>query len=347
MTRYALIDRMLSSRNQTYSIQDITDVLAERLPEFGQKGVSKRCVEKDLNYLEFGSPFDVDIEEYWIDASDKNDRPYRKRCIRYADPTFSIFKPKLTEDEKSVLATALDTLGGFDGLENFEWLNDLKTRLELEERAPIISMSKNLLQNSTLIARLFTTIRLKQVITLNYHLFKNQRDTIVDLCPLLLKEYNNRWFLIASACDTGSVLTFALDRINDFVVNHKKTYRENIHNIEEMYEDIIGVTYKEEAPVEEIIFWVSDVSKDYMLTKPIHGSQTRLHGQREELMRVDNQNLKGGIYLKIRCKENYELIRELCSFGPELMVISPPRIVNQVKDRLKAMNELYGIKRQS
>ncbi len=148
MTRYALIDKMLANRQRAYSIQDITDVLAERLPEFGQNPISKRCVEKDLNYLEYDSPFDVEIEEYWVDAADKNDRPYRKRCIRYADPTFSIFKPKLTEDEKTVLATALDTLGSFEGLDNFEWLNDLKSRLNIEGHAPVISLSKNLLDDS-------------------------------------------------------------------------------------------------------------------------------------------------------------------------------------------------------
>ena len=53
MTRYALIDRMLANRIKAYSIQDITDALNEKLPEFGQKTISKRCVEKDLYYLGF------------------------------------------------------------------------------------------------------------------------------------------------------------------------------------------------------------------------------------------------------------------------------------------------------
>lgn len=197
MTRYILIDKMLANRSRAYSIQDITDSLAKKLSDYGQEPVSKRCVEKDLNYLEFDSPFDIEIEEYWVDATDRNGRPYKKRCIRYADPTFSIFKPKLTAEEKLVLATALDTLGSFDGLENFEWLSDLKARLNLEEHSPIISFSKNLLENSTLIARLFTAIRLKQVISLEYHTFHNSNVRNVEICPYLLKEYNNRWFLIA------------------------------------------------------------------------------------------------------------------------------------------------------
>ena len=341
MTRYALIDKILANRHKAYSIQDITNELAEKLPGFGQEPVSKRCVEKDLNYLEFDSPFDVEIEEYWVDAPDKNGKSYRKRCIRYLDPTFSIFKPKLTEDEKTVLTTALDTLGSFDGLENFEWLSDLKGRLELEEHQPIISFSKNILDNSTLIARLFTSIKLKQVISLEYHTFEDSNVRIVEVCPYLLKEYNNRWFLIAAACDTGKILTFPLDRIDEFSISYIQKYISAPKDFDEYFEDIIGVTYNNDAPLEEVIFWVSDKSKDYVLTKPIHGSQILIRGSREVDLHAQYPKLLGGNYFRIKCRENYELIRELISFRPELIVVAPMHIVEKIEDRLKLMINYY------
>ena len=344
MTRYALIDKMLANRHKAYSIQDITNVLAETLPEFGQEPVSKRCVEKDLNYLEFDSPFDVEIEEYWVDAPDRNGKSYRKRCVRYLDPTFSIFKPKLTEDEKTVLTTALDTLGSFDGLENFEWLNDLKCRLNLEEHQPIISLSKNILDNSTLIARLFTAIKLKQVISLEYHTFDNSNVRIVAICPYLLKEYNNRWFLIAAACDTGKILTFPLDRIDNFNELYVQKFIPIPQDFDEYFEDIVGVTYNEDAPLEEIILWVSDKSKDYVLTKPIHGSQILIRGSQDDVLRAQYPRLIGGSYFKIKCKENYELLRELISFGAELVVISPATIVTKLESRLRCMLSNYSLK---
>lgn len=342
LTRYALIDRMLANRHKAYSIQDITDELAEKLPSLGQEGVSKRCVEKDLNYLEFDSPFNVEIEEYWIDASDKNDRPYQKRCIRYFDPTFSIFKPKLTEDEKSVLSIALDTLGQFEGLENFEWLRDLKERLNFVERQPIISLSKNIHSNSTLIARLFTAISLHQVIILCYHTFINSDSKEVSIVPYLIKEYNNRWFLIGSACDTGKILTFPLDRIDDFTIDFKNSYIPAPLDLTERYEEIIGVTFNEEQPLEKITFWVSDKSKDYIETKPIHGSQTRVKGVKDHKLRDLNPKLKGGTFFYIECRLNYELIRELTSYGPELVVISPGNIVATIKERLSASLARYN-----
>lgn len=341
MTRYALIDRMLANRTRPYSIQDITDTLNEKLPECGQKSISKRCVEKDLNYLEYDSPFDVEIEEYWIDASDKNDRPYRKRCIRYADPTFSIFKPKLTDDEKTVLSTALEVLGSFEGLDNFEWLNDLTIRLNLEPHEPIISLSKNLLTNSTLIARLFTAIRLKQVISLQYHTFKNDEIRSVCISPYLLKEYNNRWYLIASASDTKRLLTFPLDRIDDFIFKSDESYLSSPENLYERYEEIIGVTYNEDSLLQKIIFWVSENSKNYIITKPIHGSQKTLRGEMDSQLRSIYSNLKDGQFFQIECRENYELIRELCSFGQDLIVISPSTIKETIVYRIAQQCEFY------
>lgn len=344
MTRYALIDRMLANRTKPYSIQDITDTLNEKLPEFGQKHVSKRCVEKDLNYLEYDSPFDVEIEEYWIDAADKNDRPYRKRCIRYADPTFSIFKPKLTDDEKTVLSSALDALGSFEGLDNFEWLNDLTTRLNLEQHEPVISLSKNLLTNSTLIARLFTVIRLKQVINLQYHTFQNDEIRSVCISPYLLKEYNNRWYLIASASDTGRILTFPLDRIDDFSFKTTVSYLSAPENLYERYEEIIGVTYNEDSPLQKIIFWVSENSKDYVITKPIHGSQKVIRGEMDSQLRRNYPRLNDGKFFQIECRENYELIRELTSFGPNLLVLYPNSfskvVINQVTESYNTYKDL-------
>lgn len=341
MTRYALIDRMLASRNRSYSIQDITFVLAEKLSEYGMEPVSKRCVEKDINYLEYDSPFDVEIEEYWVDAADCNDRPYRKRCIRYADPTFSIFKPKLSEDEKTVLLSALETLGSFDGLENFEWLNDLQHRLGLEAHQSIISFSKNILTNSTLIAGLFTAIRLKRVITLHYHKFGCDEVHSVEITPHLLKEYNNRWFLIASACDTGKILTFALDRIDSFEENHKALYREASEDLIDRFEDMIGVTYNEDSEVEKIVFWVSDVSKEYIKTKPLHGSQRCLRNERAIQIRNNCPGLCGGELFQIDCMENYELIQALSSYGPELIVLEPIHIREKVFSRLSHMMDRY------
>jgi predicted DNA-binding transcriptional regulator YafY len=50
---------------------------------------------------------------------------------------------------------------------------------------------------------------------------------------------------------------------------------------------------------------------------------------------------EGGSFFSIDCVENYELIRELCSFGAELVVLSPKEISQEITSRVKKMYDRY------
>ena len=342
MTRYALIDSMLANRHKAVSIQDITDFVNEHLPEFGiDEGVSKRCIEKDIEYLEWSSPFSVELERYSIDATTVNDRVYKKRCLRYADPTFSIFKKKLTQDEKAVLESALTTLGSFDGLDNFEWLAELRKQLKVEERKPIISLSKNLVENSTLIASLFSAISNEQVVELTYRKFLDSTERKVIISPYLLKEYNRRWYIVGGAYDTNRVLNFALDRLVEIEFKTGYTFKPCETDLEERFEEIIGVTFNEDAPLTQILFWVSDAIKGYIHTKPIHGSQIHIKGDRADKLHVLYSQLQSGDFLTIECRENFELIRELTAWGDDLIVLTPVSLRDKIVDRINCMKLRY------
>lgn len=311
----------------------MTDYLAEHLPEYGSEPVTRRMVEKDLQYLEFDSPFEVEFERFKVDAPTKSgDGVYKKPCLRYADPTFSIFHKALSEDERSLLASVLSTLGSFKGQPNFEWLDDLAERLNIKEQPEIISMSKNIEENSTMLAELYRAISSKAVINLYYHTFNDDNEKSVELSPYLLKEYNNRWYLLTSPFDSDRILSFALDRIDrvEYTSGHK--YKMPSEDFIERYEDVVGITFYEDRPVERILFWVSDYSKEYVRTKPIHGSQRNLSSEDQKKLHEEYPHLQNGNFHTIDCIENYELIRELSSFGAELIVLSPHHIAKQVFD---------------
>lgn len=345
LTRIVLLDKLLADRYHAFSIQDMTDYLERELPQYGQEGgVSKRCVEKDIEYLEYNFPILIELERYTVDAhSTATDKVYKKRCIRYSDPTFSIFKGKLSDEEKGILITALSTIGSFDGLDGFGWLDDLHKRLGLVKQQPIIQMSKNLLENKTLMVEAFSAIQAHAAVKLQYRLFNTSemRETIIS--PYLLKEYNRRWYLIGAADDTGKVLNFALDRLVSITVLPGYEYRPAPDNLSERYEDIIGVSYYEGGEIHKIIFWVSDKSAPYIDTKPLHGSQIKIKGDREEALRKLYEMPAGGSTFSIECMENYELIRELCSYGEDLKVLSPLPIINAIANRIESMSNLYGI----
>jgi len=344
VTRYYILDKLLANRYHHYSVEDLRQHVNEELKELSQDAVSRRTIELDLHYLEYEGPFLAEIEHYQIDIPSQTNpnKTVKKSCHRYADPSFTIFKKEMTEDEKYLLSEALSLLGQFDGLPNLDGLEALRKSLNVKTDRQIISFTKNPLENSTLLGELFTAISQKQVIELHYHKFEatdEVRQTI--LIPYLLKEYNRRWYLIAAAEDTGKILNFALDRIDSVVPLPSHNYVEYDGDLNERFEDIVGVTLYDNRPVQTILFWVSDSSKDYVATKPIHESQKHYRGEKEAEMRRQYPTLEGGAFFSIDCIENYELIRELISFREDLVVLSPDNVKDTVMERITAMYEMY------
>lgn len=327
------LDEMLSDRHHFYDIHDLTERCNEKLIDAGFPEVSQRCIEKDINYLEY-APFYAEIERYRVNG---------KRCLRYRNPSYTIFRKELSEEESNLILEVLNTIGQFEGLAHFEWLDKFKVGLGLKERPKIISFSSNpYLQKSNLLGVLFDNISSQVVINLFYHTFTDRQPKEITFHPYLLKQYNDRWYLIGAADEDDKILNFALDRIDDVTPMPEVKYRPCQENLIERFEDIIGVTLYEDKEIEDILFWVSNRSKDYITTKPIHGSQRQHKGNKETEFHIQYPSLNEGAFFSIECIPNYELIRELCSYGKELIVLSPASIQNEIFARIQSMVEDYS-----
>ena len=348
VTRYYILDKLLANRYHHYSTEDLCRLVNEELAEMNQEPVSRRTIELDLNYIENEGPFLAEIEHYQIDdVSPRTLKTIKKSCHRYADPSFSIFTQKLTDDEKYLLGETFTLLGQFEGLPNLEGLERLRESLKVKTDRQIVSFTKNPLEGKNLLGELFTVISQEQVVELHYHRFDApEEDRHLIVHPYLLKEYNRRWYLIAAPDKPGKLLTFALDRIDKVVPLPVKKYRPYNGDLNECFEDIIGVTLPDEKPIQTILFWVSDHSKDYVVTKPLHESQRNIRDEKEKELRRQYPTLEGGRFFAIECFENYELIRELTSFGADLVVLSPKEIQEKVFEKVSEMYKTYDCLRK-
>jgi len=333
LIRYKYLDMLLSDYHHFYDIHDLTEKVNDMLYEDGFPEVTQRCIEKDINTLEY-APFLAPIERF-----NKNG----KRCIHYDNRSFSIFKKEISLEEKNLLREVLSTIGQFNGLDNFSWLEDFKIGLRIEERRQIISFANNpYLQNSNLLGTLFDNISNEVVIRLSYHTFNDETVRSIDFHPYLLKQYNERWFLLGAADCDQKILTFALDRIDKVESLPEKKYMVCPDDIYDRFEDIVGVTLYEERLVEHIVFWVSDFSKGYVETKPIHGSQTPLRGDKEQELRAQYPSLNGGAFFSLDCISNYELIRELSSYGKDLLVLTEGEVKQSICKKMQEMLKEYN-----
>lgn len=332
IVRYRILDTMLKNRHLYYGTKDLLDRCNEKLRNAGFTEISsRRTIEKDLEeslpYL-----FDAEIETYIVDG---------KRCKRYKDPNFSIFAEKLSEEETNLLSEVLNTLGQFEGLKNFNWIiEELNAKLKIKPHKKIISFDNNLdLKNSNLLGDLFEKISNKLVIKLHYKPFTNKDVREIILYPYLLKQYNNRWFLIGGTKE-GRIGNFPLDRIENIEVLPKMKYKECAIDLEERFEDIVGVSVSENKEVEEILLWVSDECFPYINTKPLHSSQTIVKNEENDLRKQYSQ-LQDGKFIKLHCKINYELKQLLYSYIKDIIVLSPLSLQEEVLQTIAEKKEKY------
>ena len=344
VTRYQILDELLRDQYHNYSIHDLVEIVSNRLSEIdpGTDGIGIRTIQKDLRYLELESLFNVDIERYSVPYYDREkQKNVTKQCLRYAKRGFSIFKKEMTPEEEELLSIAFYMLGQFDGLPNLESLENLRVGIG-DLQSKVISLSKNPLSDSNIFGEIFVAITHQQVLRLTYHCFDDVlvREPI-NVYPYMLKEYNKRWYLLAAAESDNKLLIFALDRIEKVTPLKSHKYINYVGDIDEYFEDIVGVTNYQEEEILQILFWVSDKSKKYIETKPIHDSQVLYKKEKDEYYHNVYRCLVGGSFFQIKCKYNYELVRELCSYGAELIVLSPQILRDKIIERIENMSAVY------
>ena len=331
IVRYKYLDNLLSDHHHYYDRKALAEKVNDMLEADGYKKVDKRTIEYDIIDLQ-DAPFNAPIKEFTKNG---------KIIVTYGDSTFSLFKKELTDEERNLLREVMNTIGQFKGLDHFQWLDDFKKGLGVKEHKKVISFSHNPYLNNSNLGKLFDCISNEVVIRLSYHTYSNKTIRSIDFHPYLLKQYNDRWFLLGAADSDKKILTFALDRIDVVELLPEKKFMECPEDLAERFEDIVGVTLYEDRPLEHILLWVSDYSKDYIDSKPFHGSYTTLKGGKDRKLREQYPQLIGGTFFTIDCIRNYELIRELCSFGKELLVLSEGIVKDEVENRIREMMEGY------
>ncbi len=112
--------------------------------------------------------------------------------------------------------------------------------------------------------------------------------------------------------------------------------------IDEHFDDIVGVTYIKEAPVEKVIFAGSPREIQFIITKPLHWTQKKPYAEEQARLHEEYPNVPSDwIFLTIECKWNFELITTLFSFGERIIVLSPDRVVYDMQKKIKMMIKHY------
>lgn len=321
LLRYQVLNKCFRNRYRDYTIDDLVDECNKALRRIDKPDVSKRTVQNDINILE---------ADYGIILDEKL-RLGKKRLYRYVDTNYSIPLFRINDEERHKLQDAIRVLEYFEGEPTYDWARTLLMQIEGglfdEDTSPVVTFQSNPdlkgLHHFTGLLRAITT---KRVLRLRYTPFGKETIT-VNVYPYHLKQYNDRWYLIAQVIGFDGYSNYALDRIEDFE-DISLPYKESEIDLSDYFDDVVGVTIPE-CDAEDIVIKVNRNSMSFVLTKPIHLSQRIIE-------KCDDY-----VIISINVKPNYELDSKILSFGPNMEVLSPESYRMHIGEKIKAMNQKY------
>lgn len=343
MARYRIIDRMLADPQKDYTTKDIEKAVSLECPK-----VTTRMIQKDIKALE-EAPFNKRI------VRGKGGRG----TVRYEDQSDPLFYQELTLDEEDILREALGSLGQFEGLDNFKWLENLKRKLDMpvkKKDRPVISFARNSVLQipENLLGQLYSAISRRKVVRFGYRRFQDARLPFkkVTVHPYQLRQYNNRWFLLCNPAgndefpfDPSLLYTYALDRMDGKVEYVEDVqYIDTTIDIEARFEEIIGVTYRKESEMQDVYFAVKPASVDYVRTKLIHVSQDEVNPETEKAFIRRYPSLKDCKFFFISCRPNTELLALFSSYGENVIILEPTELRDEMRRKLQDALANYGEK---
>ena len=334
LIRYHALDKCFSNFARRFYIEDLIAACNEALYNFTgdekysdplNPGISRRQIFVDIDFMESPEGWSAVVERI---------KDGRRVYYRYEDADYTIDNQPITDEELTKLRETTLMLSRFKGLPQFEWIDTMITNLEDKFNLKGAEQSVISLDNNEFVAgiehisTLFNAIINKTPLQIAYKTFHKGSFTWT-IHPYFLKQYNNRWYLIGLNDDEYKNITLlGLDRIESIVVLHTP-YIENtlIDNIDEYFEDVVGVSFPPNRIVERVVLKFSQHRFPFIKAKPIHGSQ-KIQDENDFLISLD-------------VMPNRELESILLSFGEDVEVIEPPTLRQQLADKIKKTYEKY------
>ncbi len=283
-------------RNVRASFKDIMDHLERESELQGYNfNVSFRTFQRDMNDIRFLYNIDIRYNRaediYFID--DSNSSPITDR-----------------------------TLEAFDILNAFRVADELRGDVYFETRKP---------QGTENLYLLLHAIKNKLRIKFCYQKFWEDIITQRAVDPYALKEFKNRWYLMAKDNKDGKVKSFGLDRLNDLEITNIRFTIPTGLNTEEKFRYCFGIISAEGKEPEDIILSFDPVQGKYIKSLPLHHEQKVLIDNHEELQ------------IQLRLCITHDLLMELLSYGDSMKVLQPQSLVQLVKEAHQKAIELYQV----
>jgi len=328
--RYKTIDECLNDRFSRYpTIYDLIDACEKKLG----KSFSISSIQKDIKAMK-------EDEALGFNAPIKYSRQYNGYF--YSDPDYSINSIPLNSAEIEALEAVSDILTAFTGSRISEYYNQAvqKIAASIKEKSLQKGKKQKFIQTDAQLNHkgfenfellLHAVIKKIPVCFIHYS-YKNRRFNSVIAHPVLLKEFQNNWYLVAWSEQHKQLRAFGLDRIRDPWYLRTEFHDTRPDIVNSYFSGIYGVYPLPGFKLQKVFFYATPLIADYMKANPIHESQKEY--------RVEEN---GGVIFELELIPSQELINFFKQFSPDIYVIKPEKVVMVVEYSLSTAFFQYRI----
>lgn len=303
--RIFLIHQKLRTK-QHFSWESLADACERKL----DVNVSQRTIEYDISTLK--NEFHAPVQK-------------RKGLYHYTEP-YSIFE--VFDDSEYGSMNELLALLRQQKANEFIGMEEILLRLEQRvgilggEQSQIIDFEQSQLRGIENLEKLYKYIREEKTLQVEYEPFGLPPYNRI-IKPVLLKQYNNRWFLFAWEKEKGSIQNIALDRINTITFSAEEIKTKEYFEASIYFNDIVGVSLMKDKSKEIVKFRIKKNRAFYVETKPFHNSQIKV------------QEDETSITFEINIIINRELEAKLMEYGSDILILEPKSLQITIKEMLK------------
>jgi len=331
LIRYRTIDRCLRNDARPFpSKEELRMACEEAL--YGSDGdrISTSTIEKDLNAMRY----DGALGYHAPIAYHRDERGYF-----YEEEDFSIDNLQLNDEELESIRFAARTLVQYKNVPVFSQfgqaigkINDrlrMAPNLETDGIDTIVQFeSAPATRGSEHLMPLLQAIRNREVVKMRYRKFNSDGPVDLSVHPCLLKEYRNRWYVIAWNPERTGYRTYGLDRVESMKSTGETFNARNDFNAEQFFQHSFGISNMTEEP-QDVRVRCNQREYEYLLAQPVHESQRLEHTE------------SGEYRLHLRVLVTYELIQFLLGLGAAVEVLEPTSLRNQMASAMQASLEQY------
>ncbi len=315
---YRLNELFNTFKNRVLNINELMDKIE----------VGERTLKGDLQVLR---------EEY--DAPVIWDAKRRGYC--YTEAFDLDVRISLNKKDVAALHTALRILEQYNQLSIFQDIrgaiskieNSVKFHTRPDELNKFIQLEQvPFFKGSELIPIFVEATQQRAKIIFQHQRFDSEEVREHEVLPYLLKEFRNRWYLVAWSINYKQIRIFGLDRVvQESIQVIQGDFDAPEFDVEQYFKYSLGITVYPDRHPEDVILSFEATQGRYFKTQPFYPFYP-------EDISIDNEK---ELRVKLRIIINDELIRTIAQYGKEVKVISPISLADTIKNYFKQGLDIY------